>query len=95
MNSFLAYMGGKSLLAKRIIETNARSQVYCEVFAGAAWVLFKKEESQVEIINDINTDLVTLYRSLRIIWTNSSVIFGGFSYRERNFSVSRRKTLTR
>ena len=28
-------------------------------------MLFKKEESQVEIINDINTDLVTLYRVVK------------------------------
>ncbi len=65
MNSFLAYMGGKSLLAKRIIERIPEHKCYCEVFAGAAWVLFKKEESPVEIINDINTDLVTLYRVVK------------------------------
>ena len=38
---------------------------YCEVFAGAAWVLFKKPESKVEIINDINRELVTLYRCVK------------------------------
>ena len=35
---------------------------YAEVFCGAAWMLFKKEPSKVEIINDINSDLITLYR---------------------------------
>lgn len=38
---------------------------YCEVFAGAAWLLFKKPESEVEIINDINSDLITLYRVIK------------------------------
>ncbi|PKN35660.1 MAG: adenine methyltransferase [Deltaproteobacteria bacterium HGW-Deltaproteobacteria-19] len=65
MNSMLAYVGGKSLLAKQIIERIPEHRCYCEVFAGAAWVLFKKEESPVEIINDINTDLVTLYRVVK------------------------------
>ncbi len=65
MNSFLAYMGGKSLLTKEIIKRIPKHNCYCEVFAGAAWLLFKKEESDVEIINDINTDLVTLYRVVK------------------------------
>lgn len=66
MNSFLAYMGGKSLLAKRIVSRIPKHNCYCEVFAGAAWILFKKEESEVEIINDINTNLVTLYRVVKL-----------------------------
>jgi len=65
MNSFLAYMGGKSLLAGRIVQRIPKHNCYCEVFAGAAWILFKKPESEVEIINDINTDLVTLYRVVK------------------------------
>lgn len=67
MNSFLAYMGGKSLLARKIIPKIPEHKCYVEVFAGAAWLLFKKEEttSDVEIINDINLDLVTLYRVVK------------------------------
>jgi len=58
-------MGGKSLLANKIIPKIPEHTCYCEVFAGAAWLLFRKEESKVEIINDINTDLVTLYRIVK------------------------------
>ncbi len=65
MKSFLSYFGGKSLLANKIISRMPPHKCYCEVFAGAAWVLFKKEESQIEIINDINADLVTLYRVVK------------------------------
>lgn len=66
MRSFLSYLGGKSLLAGKIIPLIPEHQCYCEVFAGAAWMLFKKDESSVEIINDINTDLCTLYRVVKL-----------------------------
>lgn len=52
MNSFLNYMGGKSLLTRKIIPLIPEHQCYCEVFTGASWLLFRKEESEVEIIND-------------------------------------------
>lgn len=58
-------MGGKSLLAEKIVKRIPEHICYCEVFAGAAWLLFRKEESKVEIINDINTDLVTLFRVVK------------------------------
>jgi DNA adenine methylase len=63
--SILSWIGGKSLLAKEIIPLMPDHQCYCEVFAGAAWILFKKEPSKAEILNDINTDLVTLYRVIK------------------------------
>ncbi|MGA0569660.1 DNA adenine methylase [Variovorax sp. VNK109] len=61
----LAWLGGKSRLADQIIELMPPHTTYCEVFAGAAWVFFKKPESKVEIINDINRELVTLYRCVQ------------------------------
>ncbi|MGP8432074.1 DNA adenine methylase [Paraburkholderia fungorum] len=64
-NSFLAWVGGKSHLTDRIIPLLPDHHCYCEVFAGAAWMMFRKEESRVEVINDINTDLVTLYRVVK------------------------------
>ena len=71
-NTFIAcrpplagWMGGKSLLAKRIIDRIPAHKCYVEPFCGAAWVLFKKPESRVEVINDLNKDVVTLYRCLQ------------------------------
>jgi len=63
--SILAWVGGKSQLSEKIIPIIPPHRCYCEVFAGAAWLLFKKPESRVEIINDINLDLVTLYRVIK------------------------------
>ena len=65
MNSFLSYLGGKSRLTDQIIRRIPQHACYVEVFAGASWLLFRKEESPTEIINDINGDLVTLYRVVK------------------------------
>ncbi|MCK5099014.1 MAG: DNA adenine methylase [Desulfobacteraceae bacterium] len=62
MNSPFAYIGGKSRLSKQIISTIPEHKVYCEVFSGAAWVFFRKEPSMVEVINDLDSDLITFYR---------------------------------
>jgi DNA adenine methylase len=59
------WLGGKSRLAKRIIERLPEHSCYCEPFAGAAWVLFRKPESRVEVINDLNREIITLYRCLQ------------------------------
>ncbi|MBL7997734.1 MAG: DNA adenine methylase [Candidatus Kapabacteria bacterium] len=63
--SFLSYLGGKSLLAPKILPLVPAHTCYAEVFAGAAWMLFKKPPSKVEVINDINSDLITLYRVIQ------------------------------
>jgi DNA adenine methylase len=65
LKSLISYLGGKSLLAQKIIPHIPDHKCYCEVFAGAAWLLFKKNPSNVEILNDINSDLVTLYRVVK------------------------------
>jgi len=65
MKSPLAYIGGKSKLADMIVKMIPEHQAYCEVFAGAAWVFFRKEHSKYETINDLDSDLVTFYRVLQ------------------------------
>lgn len=59
------WIGGKSQLARRIVEAMPEHQCYVEVFAGAAWTLFKKPESSVEVINDFSSDVANLYRVLQ------------------------------
>lgn len=64
--SFLSWIGGKSRLADKIIPYFPDHQCYCEVFAGGAWLLFRKEPSRAEILNDLNLELVTLYRVVKL-----------------------------
>jgi DNA adenine methylase len=61
----IAWLGGKSRLADKIIARLPAHQNYCEPFAGGAWVLFRKPESTVEVLNDLNRELVTLYRCVK------------------------------
>ncbi len=66
MNSPLAYLGGKSRLAERIVSLiPADHTCYCEPFCGAAWVFFRKEPSKVEIINDMDGELVVFWRVIQ------------------------------
>ncbi|MCB2187700.1 MAG: DNA adenine methylase [Deltaproteobacteria bacterium] len=59
------WLGGKSRLARTIVERIPEHTCYVEPFAGAAWVLFRKPPSKVEVLNDINRDIMTLYRVLQ------------------------------
>jgi len=59
------WIGGKFQLSKKIVAMIPEHQCYVEPFAGAAWVYFRKEKSAVEVLNDINLEIVTLYRVIQ------------------------------
>lgn len=65
MGALIPYFGGKSRLAKNIIARFPEHQCYVKVFAGAANVFFAKEARGTEVINDLDRDLVTLYRTVK------------------------------
>lgn len=63
MKSPLSYLGGKSKLAGMVVEMIPEDHTcYVEAFCGAAWVLFAKERSTAEVINDMDRELVTFWR---------------------------------
>ena len=61
----IPWMGGKSRLAKHILPLFPDHKTYVEPFAGGAALFFMKDQSKVEVINDLNSDLVNLYRVVK------------------------------
>ena len=58
-------MGGKSRLRKTILERIPEHTCYVEPFFGAGWVYFGKEPSKVEVINDIDKELMNMFRMIK------------------------------
>jgi DNA adenine methylase len=61
----IKWHGGKSPLARWIIKRLPGHRVYVEPFAGGLNVLLNKPRSPVEVANDLNAELIGLYRVLR------------------------------
>jgi len=58
-------MGGKRRLADQLIPRFPPHKCYVEVFAGGAALYFLRPPAEVEVINDINGELVNLYRVVK------------------------------
>lgn len=59
------WIGGKRRLAKHLLPLFPDHKCYVEPFCGAAAIFMMKEQSKAEVINDINGDLVNLYRVVK------------------------------
>jgi DNA adenine methylase len=59
------WIGGKRKFADHILPLFPDHTCYVEPFCGAAALFFMKEPSRVEVLNDVNGDLVNLYRVVK------------------------------
>jgi DNA adenine methylase len=61
----LRYPGGKYKMAKWIISHFPHHTLYVEPYGGAGSVLMRKPRSQGEVLNDLDGDVVNVFRVLR------------------------------
>lgn len=61
----IPWLGGKRRLAKHILPRFPAHQCYVEPFAGGAALYFLKQPSKSEVLNDVNGDLVNLYKVIK------------------------------
>ncbi len=72
--------GGKHMVAKRIISLMPEHKTYVEPFAGGAAVLFMKDPSEVEVLNDKDPDTAGSYQSVKDIDENEISRLGRFNW---------------
>lgn len=65
INSPFRYAGGKFYARKLIAEHLINTDVYCEPFAGGASIFFYKEKSNINILNDLDEELILVYKTIR------------------------------
>src|SRR4051794_5570715 len=66
-----SYYGAKQRLAERIIAMLPPHNAWVEAFCGSAALTCAKPAAQLEVINDLNDQIVTLFKQLR---TNSTAL---------------------
>ena len=96
MKSFIGWIGGKSHLKNHIIPLIPKDcDRYIEVCGGAGWVLFGKDKikGQMEVFNDIDGDLINLYKQIKnncsnlqkeVDWIQSRELFKTYRYEIEN-----------
>jgi DNA adenine methylase len=65
--AIIPWPGGKRRLAKKLLPIfdNRKHSCYVEAFAGGGSLLFMRQPVDSEVLNDINSDVVNLYRVVK------------------------------
>lgn len=65
IRSPLRYYGGKTYLRTFLLDLIPHHDIYIEVFGGGGSMLLGKKPSKLEVFNDLNEEVVSLFRVIR------------------------------
>lgn len=66
MKTPITYYGGKQQMVKYILPLIPEHKIYVEPFFGGGAILFAKEKSEHEVINDLNSEVINFYYTLKV-----------------------------
>jgi len=61
----IVWFGGKGLMVHKLTPLIPRGKVFVEPYGGGASILFSREPVTIEVYNDLDENLVTLFRALQ------------------------------
>ena len=65
MKQVLKYPGSKWNIARQLVEMIPQHHSYVEPFAGSLALLFNKPPSDIETVNDLDSDVINLFRCIQ------------------------------
>jgi len=65
MRTPVTYYGGKQNMVRHILPLIPDHNLYCEPFCGGAAIFFAKKNSNVNVLNDTNRELVNFYQVVK------------------------------
>ncbi|MCC7303462.1 MAG: DNA adenine methylase [Bacteroidia bacterium] len=65
MKTPITYYGGKQAILKYLLPLLPKHRIYCEPFFGGGALFFTKPRSEVEIINDKNSEVVNFFKVMQ------------------------------
>ncbi len=74
MRTLLRYPGSKQRIAPWIIDQMPKHHSYLEPYAGGIAILLNKEPSRIETINDLDHDVINLFRVIQNSGTREELI---------------------
>ena len=86
--SILRYPGAKWRIADFILQHMPRHHSYLEPFFGSGAVLFRKTPAPIETVNDINGDVVNLFRVVQTKAEELAEAVAGLPYARRVYEAS-------